>query len=277
MRTRKAATLIEVIVVIVTLAVLMGLVIGSVQKVRLAASVMRLKNQTRQLSLAVLSVESDHGRLPAHFNMTTGASLVGFMLPKLDYPANTPYATVPIPAFMSKTDPSYNFYPTRIDGTPGDSSFALNYLIFLLDNSSTQVTDGRSHTVMLSERYARCGPIANIVLSVAALFSKTPSGAISPITGYTARPITFADLHFDDVLPVYDPSSRTSLPSTPGLTFQVAPRPDACDPRILQASTRSGLVVAMMDGSVRTISPSISPAVYWSSLTPDRGEAVSLD
>jgi len=61
------------------------------------------------------------------------------------------------------------------------------------------------------------------------------------------------------------------------LTFQLAPTPDACDPRIVQASTRSGLVVAMMDGSVRTISPSVAPAVYWSSLTPDRGEAVSLD
>jgi len=209
---RKAATLVEVIVVIATLAVLVGLLIGSVQKFWLAASVMRLKNQTRQLSLAVLSVESDHGRLPAHFNMTTGMSLVGLMLPKLDYPANTPFAVVPIPAFISLSDPSYQFYPTRVDGMPGNSSFALNQLIFELENSSTQITDGRTNTVMLSERYARCGPLANMILNVAALISKTPSGVIIPNTGYNSRPITFADHYFDDVLPVYNSVSRTSQP-----------------------------------------------------------------
>lgn len=166
MNTRKAATIIEILVVLSTMLILIGLLLGAIQKVRSTATSLRLKNQTRQLSLAVLTVESDQGRLPAHFNLKTGVSLITFMLPKLDYPVNTPYSVVPITAFISSADPSYQFYPTRLDNMPGNSSFAFNQLIFELDNSMTQIVDGRTNTFMLSERYARCGPLANIRLDV---------------------------------------------------------------------------------------------------------------
>jgi len=33
----------------------------------------------------------------------------------------------------------------------------------------------------------------------------------------------------------------------------------------------------MMDGSIRTISPSISPTVFWSAVTPAGGETAGLD
>ena len=103
------------------------------------------------------------------------------------------------------------------------------------------------------------------------------NGNVTPNTNYDIRTATFCDRYYDDILPVYNTARRTSLGSIPGLTFQSAPSPDVCDPRILQASTTSGLVVAMMDGSVRTISPAVDPAVYWSSMTPDKGEVVNLD
>jgi len=37
------------------------------------------------------------------------------------------------------------------------------------------------------------------------------------------------------------------------------------------------LTVAMFDGSVRTLSPSVSESVFWALVTPAGGEVVNLD
>jgi hypothetical protein len=35
-----------------------------------------------------------------------------------------------------------------------------------------------------------------------------------------------------------------------------------------------GMLVALMDGSLRTIAPNISEATYWAAVTPDGGETL---
>jgi hypothetical protein len=37
------------------------------------------------------------------------------------------------------------------------------------------------------------------------------------------------------------------------------------------------MLVALMDGSVRTIAPHISEATYWAAVTPNGGEMLSRD
>ena len=58
--------------------------------------------------------------------------------------------------------------------------------------------------------------------------------------------------------------------------FQESPAPDAADGTLLQGLHTTTINVSMLDNSVRTISSSIDPAVFWSAVTPAGTEPTSL-
>ena len=119
--------------------------------------------------------------------------------------------------------------------------------------------DGTSNTVALAERYFQAKAPPHPVQ-----FSGALSGSAAYVPGFDPakrvglfgyRPAVFADAGWLDVVPVTSGFPPVARPSVPGTLFQVRPTTDQADGHQLQTPYASGLLVALFDGSVRTIHP----------------------
>jgi prepilin-type N-terminal cleavage/methylation domain-containing protein len=319
---RHGTTLIELLVVIAIIAILIGLLVPAVQRVREAASRTQCTNNLKQLCLAAHSYHDLHKHLPpgiGYYPFAPNDIFGGFffhLLPHLEQdsllrsglgvapfrapvgPASVYYAgnnnvyRQSLAVFLCPSDPSVGADGTvLIDGIAfGATCYGPNALIagkanltttpYMVDSQGkahipADFPDGVSNTVLYAEKYARCTNT-----NLAPQFQNGGTAwAYTAALPYPWQPPPMA-------LPVrmFQPGfcipgvANQGAPNAIGPTsrFQVQPAQGQCDPT-RAATAHAGMQVGLVDGTVRTLAPSLSGDTWWAAVTPKGNDVLGSD
>jgi type II secretory pathway pseudopilin PulG len=248
------------LVVLAIIAILIGLLVPAVQKVREAAARTQCVNNLRQLGIAMHNCNDTYRKLPPLAGSFPDKKSYGtfffYILPFIEQDPlyksafkkdrhlvwhNRANSTV-IKTYLCPSDPS---------GTPNfmykdqlaTCNYAANWQVFGKGGASIPrtFTDGTSNTIVFTERYQMC--------------HENPCAWGYPGIYYWS--------------PMFAYYSHGK--------FQAQPWPTKCNPALAQSVHAAGIPVCMGDASVRHVSPQISPQTWWYACTPAGGETLGSD
>ena len=310
---RTAFTLIELLVVIAIIAILIGLLLPAVQKVREAAARMSCSNNLKQLALASHNYHDANLKFPMGRN-ATAISTHAFLLPYVEqdnvfklvdftvswnHSNNTAARAVNIKTFLCPSDPvtqtpagwagtnyranqGSNLLFSQPSTTPGDPNSTMpapnGPFVPLVTNTLASITDGTSNTAAFSEHLK--GDFNNGLSNPYDTFwprtyPNTPDEAVSQCNS-----IDPTNLSFQRVSDVGAPwlqgyHSTTAYFHVGGPNTRSCMFPPGRISTTASSAHTNGVMVSMCDGSVRFFTNAI-PLPAWRALgSKDGGEVVT--
>ena len=291
---QRGFTLIELLVVIAIIAILIGLLLPAVQKVREAAARIQDANNLKQISLALHNCNDSYSKLPPSAGFfpsdnpwATGASwntppapqgtLQYYLLPFIEqgnlYKNNNMQTwswrdtsgDTAVKTYVAPADPTI---PSSLifngNGNRGATSYASNWYVFQGNNNNGSFAaipksfpDGTSQTIVFLERYGQCQSNQHIWQE-----SGQPTGP--PSSGAQTTPSWW-----------YGPVGGAGGGLLP--VFQQQPSVAACNPILAQGFYASGMMVGLGDGSVRSVSSGVSQQTWSDAIFPNDGIPLGSD